>query len=108
RTAPLSARQSAADSAAEVAIVAEYRAWAMRLRDSGALVMAEKLADDPVTMLASTGATELPHGTSAAHRADVSCHSDRKLRACGHPAAAGPVPSASATQFESSVISPRF
>jgi len=64
RTAPLSARQSAADSAAEVAIVAEYRAWAMRLRESGALVMAEKLADDPVTMLASTGATELPHGTA--------------------------------------------
>jgi hypothetical protein len=63
RALPASEQQSAADSVAEVAIVAEYRAWAIRLRDSGALVMAEKLADDPVTMLASSGATELPHGT---------------------------------------------
>ena len=47
--------QAAADSIAEQAIVAEYRAWALRLRDSGALVMAEKLADDPLTMLTAAG-----------------------------------------------------
>ena len=61
---PSSAQQSAADSIAEAAIVAEYSAWAMRLRESGALVNAEKLADDPVTMLSAAGATELPHGSS--------------------------------------------
>jgi hypothetical protein len=58
------AQWSAADSAAEAAVVAEYRAWAGRLRDSGALVSAEKLASDPVTMLSATGDTELPRGTA--------------------------------------------
>lgn len=63
RPAAADAKQAAADSVAEQAIVSEYRAWAMRLRDSGALVMAEKLARDPVTMLSAAGATELPHDT---------------------------------------------
>lgn len=45
----------------EQAIVAEYRAWAMKLRESGALVTAEKLASTPVTMLAANRTTELPH-----------------------------------------------
>ena len=44
--------------------MAEYRSWAMRLRASGALVMAEKLADDPVTLLTATGASELPHNSA--------------------------------------------
>jgi hypothetical protein len=61
RRAPASRAEAAADSVAEQAIVAEYRSWAMRLRASGALVMAEKLADDPVTMLTANGASELPH-----------------------------------------------
>jgi hypothetical protein len=64
RTAPRSASEATADSVAEQAIVSEYRAWATRLRDSGALVMAEKLASDPLTMLTPTGSTELPHDTA--------------------------------------------
>ena len=36
----------------------------MRLRDSGALVTAEKLAANPVTMLSASGATEMPRGTA--------------------------------------------
>jgi len=64
QTPAQTAEQSAADSIAEVAIVNEYRAWARRLRDSGALVSAEKLAADPVTMLSASGATELPRGTA--------------------------------------------
>ena len=64
RTAPRTAGEAKADSVAEQAIVAEYRAWAMRLRDSGALVMAEKLASDPLTLLTATGSTELPHDTA--------------------------------------------
>jgi hypothetical protein len=64
RTAPRSASEAKADSVAEQAIVSEYRAWAGRLRDSGALVMAEKLASDPLTMLTPTGSTELPHDTA--------------------------------------------
>jgi hypothetical protein len=47
----------------EEAIVAEYRAWATKLRASGSLVSAEKLADAPVTMLAANTTTELPHDT---------------------------------------------
>jgi hypothetical protein len=61
---PQTAEQSRADSIAGAAIVAEYRAWAMRLRDSGALVTAEKLAANPVTMLSASGATEMPRGTA--------------------------------------------
>jgi hypothetical protein len=63
-TAPATAAEASADSVAEQKIVAEYRAWAGRLRASGSLVMAEKLADDPVTMLAASGATELPHDSA--------------------------------------------
>jgi len=47
---------SAADSVAERALVQEYGAWAGRLARSGALVMAEKLADDEITILARDGA----------------------------------------------------
>jgi hypothetical protein len=64
QTPPQTAEQSAADSIAGAAIVAEYKAWAMRLRDSGALVAAEKLAANPVTMLTASGATEMPRGTA--------------------------------------------
>jgi hypothetical protein len=64
RTAAATPTQAAADSVAEQAIVAEYRAWAMQLRDSGALVMAEKLADDPLTMLTAAGATPMPRNTA--------------------------------------------
>ena len=64
RRTPASRGEAIADSVAEQAIVAEYRAWAMRLRASGALVMAEKLADDPVTLLTATGASELPHNSA--------------------------------------------
>ena len=63
RTASATPTQAAADSVAEQAIVAEYRAWAMRLRDSGALVMAEKLADDPLTMVTAAGVTQMPRDT---------------------------------------------
>ena len=49
---------------AEQAIVAEYRAWAIGLRNSGALVMAEKLADDPLTMLTANGTTQMPGNTA--------------------------------------------
>jgi len=55
---------TAADSAAERAIVAEYSAWARGLAATGSLVMAEKLADDPLTMLAASGATEAIRGTA--------------------------------------------
>jgi hypothetical protein len=64
QTPPQTAEQSVADSIAGAAIVAEYKAWAMRLRDSGALVTAEKLAANPVTMLSASGATEMPRGTA--------------------------------------------
>ena len=64
QTPPQTAEQSVADSIAGAAIVAEYKAWAMRLRDSGALVAAEKLAANPVTMLSASGATEMPRGTA--------------------------------------------
>jgi hypothetical protein len=64
RTVPTTPTQAVVDSVAEQAIVAEYRAWAMRLRDSGALVMAEKLAADPLTMLTAAGATQLPRNTA--------------------------------------------
>jgi hypothetical protein len=53
-----------ADAVGEQAIVAEYRAWAMKLRASGSLVSAEKLAGSPVTMLAANTETELPHNAA--------------------------------------------
>jgi hypothetical protein len=64
RTAPASAAQAAADSVAEQAIVAEYRDWAIGLRNSGALVIAEKLADDPLMMLTANGAMQMPRNTA--------------------------------------------
>ena len=64
RTSPTTPQQSAADSAAERALVAEYSAWAGRLAAAGSLVMAEKLADDPLTVLAANGATQLPRFTA--------------------------------------------
>jgi hypothetical protein len=58
RATQAAAGQSLADSVAERAIVDEYRAWAGRLHQSGALVLAEKLADDPLTVLARGGAVD--------------------------------------------------
>ena len=55
RTQPPDAAPTSADSAAMRAIVAEYRAWAGRLRSSGALVLAEKLADEPIVVHARDG-----------------------------------------------------
>ena len=63
RTAPATPAEAAQDSVAEQAIVAEYRAWAVGLRNSGALVLAEKLADDPLTMLTASGATQMARNT---------------------------------------------
>ena len=53
-----------ADSAAEQAVVAEYKAWAGRLAASGVLVAGEKLADEPITRLAANGASEMPRYTA--------------------------------------------
>jgi hypothetical protein len=64
RARRLTPQQAAADSATERALVAEYSAWAGRLAAAGSLVMAEKLADDPLTMLAASGARELPRFTA--------------------------------------------
>lgn len=55
RTRPSGVAPSAADSAAERAIVAEYGAWAGHLQRSGALVRAEKLADEPIAIHAKDG-----------------------------------------------------
>jgi hypothetical protein len=55
RTGPAGVAPSAADSAAERALVQEYGAWAGRLARSGVLVMAEKLADDEITIHARGG-----------------------------------------------------
>ena len=54
---------TAADSAAERAIVDEYRAWAVSLANSGSLVTAEKLADDPLTMLVADRTVQMPRNT---------------------------------------------
>ena len=54
---------TAADSAAERAIVDEYRAWANSLANSGSLVTAEKLADNPLTMLVANRTVEMPRNT---------------------------------------------
>jgi hypothetical protein len=64
RSRALTRAQAAADSAAEQAVVAEYKAWAGRLAASGALVAGEKLADEPITRLAANGASEMPRGTA--------------------------------------------
>ena len=54
-TRPASVSPTAPDSVVEQAIVQEYGAWAGRLAQSGALVMAEKLADSPVAVHAASG-----------------------------------------------------
>src|SRR5687768_9122677 len=54
-TRPASVSPTAPDSVVERAIVQEYGAWAGRLAQSGALVMAEKLADSPVAIHAASG-----------------------------------------------------
>jgi hypothetical protein len=64
RAVPSTAAQSAADSARERALVAEYSAWAGRLAAAGSLVAGEKLADAPLTMLTSTGAVATPRFTA--------------------------------------------
>ena len=52
---PAGVSATAPDSVVERAIVQEYGAWAGRLAQSGALVMAEKLADTPVAIHAASG-----------------------------------------------------
>jgi len=64
RTPAATAQQAAADSAAESVLVAEYSAWAGKLAASGALVAGEKLADEPITRLATSGASEMPRYTA--------------------------------------------
>jgi hypothetical protein len=54
---------TAADSAAERAIVDEYRAWATSLANAGSLVTAEKLADQPLTMLIADREVQMPRNT---------------------------------------------
>ena len=54
---------TAADSAAERAIVDEYRAWATSLANAGSLVTAEKLADQPLTMLIANREVQMPRNT---------------------------------------------
>ena len=58
------AATTAADSASERALVAEYGAWAGKLAAQGALVAAEKLADDPLTMLVANGTVSVPRFTA--------------------------------------------
>ena len=58
------AASAAADSANEAALVAEYSAWAGRLAGEGKLLAGEKLADDPLAMLASNGTREVPRYTA--------------------------------------------
>ena len=58
------AADAAADSANEQALVAEYSAWAGRLAGEGKLLAGEKLADDPMTMMVSTGTAEVPRFTA--------------------------------------------
>lgn len=61
---PSAGPPTAADSAAERAIVDEYRAWAISLANSGSLVSAEKLADDPLTMLVADRTVQMARNTS--------------------------------------------
>jgi len=90
RTRPAGIAPTAADSAAEQAIVAEYGAWAGRLRRSGALVLAEKLADEPIVIHARGGVI-----TPTRHPADEvggffliqvadSAEANRIVRECPH------------------------
>jgi hypothetical protein len=60
---PSAGSPTAADSAAERAIVDEYRAWAVSLANAGSLVTAEKLADDPLTMLVADRTLQMPRNT---------------------------------------------
>jgi hypothetical protein len=60
---PSAGPPTAADSAAERAIVDEYRAWAVSLANAGSLVTAEKLADDPLTMLVADRTVQMPRNT---------------------------------------------
>jgi hypothetical protein len=64
RSPALTRERAVADSAAEQAVVAEYKAWAGRLAASGVLVAGEKLADEPITRLAANGASEMPRYTA--------------------------------------------
>ena len=59
-TRPAGVSPTAPDSVVERAIVQEYGAWAGRLAQSGALVMAEKLADTPVAIHAASGVVTPP------------------------------------------------
>ena len=90
RTRPADVAPTAADSAAASAIVAEYRAWAGRLRSSGALVLAEKLADEPVVIHARDGVIR-PVRNSADEvggffliQVADSAEADRIVRECPH------------------------
>lgn len=60
---PTAGPPTAADSAAERAIVDEYRAWAVSLANAGSLVTAEKLADAPLTMLVADRTVQMPRNT---------------------------------------------
>jgi hypothetical protein len=64
RARPTTAAEAAADSASERALVAEYAAWAGQLAARGSLVAGEKLADEPLTMLASKGVVDVPRFTA--------------------------------------------
>lgn len=52
------------DAAAQRAVVEEYRAWAERLRSAGQLVSAEKLADEPLRMVARDSSYVPPRFTA--------------------------------------------
>ena len=116
RTAPSNAAEATADSVAEQAIVAEYRAWAMGLRNyQQHSYVAEKLADRrPLMMLTANGATrcratrptsseDSPHpggfGRSVPHRASVSAPEAWRDRAgATHPADVTPNATPSVTR----------
>ena len=90
RTQPTDVAPTAADIAATSAIVAEYRAWAGRLRSSGALVLAEKLTDAPLVIHARDGVIR-PVRSSADEvggffliQVADSAEADRIVRECPH------------------------
>ena len=64
RARPTTAAAAAADSATERALVAEYAAWAGQLAAQGSLLAGEKLADEPLTVLASNGVVDVPRFTA--------------------------------------------
>ena len=66
RRPAVTAAQAAADSATEASLIAEYRVWAMGLRDSGALLLGAKLADAPLTILTSGTSRDLSPNTDDA------------------------------------------